>query len=47
MGNLSVDGMIILKFILIGCEGVDWIQLAQNRIQGRSLVDKLMNFQVL
>jgi hypothetical protein len=29
--GISVDGMIILKFILkIGCEGVDWTQLVAS-----------------
>jgi hypothetical protein len=34
MGDLDIDARIILKQILeIGCEGVDWIDLAQDRDQ--------------
>jgi hypothetical protein len=33
--DLDADGRLMLKQILkeIGCEGVDWIPLAQDRIQ--------------
>jgi hypothetical protein len=38
--RLSVDVDIILKWILkIGCGNVDWIQLAQDRVQWRILVN--------
>jgi len=30
----------------VGCAGVDWIELAQGRDRWRSLVNKVMNFQV-
>jgi hypothetical protein len=30
----------------IGCGGVDWINVAQNRDQWRGLVNTVMNFQV-
>jgi hypothetical protein len=29
--DLGIDGMIILKWILVWGEGVDWIHLLQNR----------------
>jgi hypothetical protein len=31
----------------IGCDGVDWINLAQDRDKCRALVNEVMNFQVL
>jgi hypothetical protein len=31
----------------IGCDGVDWIDLAQNRDQWRALVNTVMNLRVL
>jgi hypothetical protein len=30
----------------IGCDGMDWIDLAQNRDQGRALVNTVMNLRV-
>jgi len=35
MGNIGLDGSIILKLIseLVGCENVDWIQLASDWVQ--------------
>jgi hypothetical protein len=30
----------------IGCDGMDWIDLAQDRDQWRALVNKVMNLQV-
>jgi hypothetical protein len=30
----------------IGCGGVDWIELAQNRDRWRALVNAVMNLQV-
>ena len=30
----------------VGCGGVDWIELAQNRDRWRPLVNTVMNFQV-
>jgi hypothetical protein len=38
----GVDGRIILKWILIGCEGLDFIQLAQDRIPLGVLVNTAM-----
>ena len=30
----------------VGCEGVDWIELAQNRDRWRTVVDAVMNLRV-
>jgi len=30
----------------VGCGGVDWIELAQNRYRWRALVNAVMNIQV-
>jgi hypothetical protein len=40
--DLSVDGNRMLKHIL-ECEGVDWIKLAEDRIQWLALVSTIMN----
>jgi hypothetical protein len=42
---LDIDGRIILKIDLqqVGCEGVDWIDLAQDRDRWRALVNAVMN----
>jgi hypothetical protein len=29
----------------IGCEGVDWVHLAQNRDRWQTLVNMIMNFR--
>jgi hypothetical protein len=41
----SVGGWTILKWILreIAWDGIDWIDLAQNRNQWRALVNTVMN----
>jgi hypothetical protein len=43
------EGRKILKQIYkeIGCEGVDWIKLAQDRLQWQALVNMVMKLQVL
>jgi hypothetical protein len=46
--NLDVGGRIILKRIVreIGLEGVDWIDVAQDRDRLWALVNTVMNFEV-
>jgi hypothetical protein len=46
--DLGVDGEIILEGILreIRQEGVDWINLAQDRDQWRAVVNIVMNRRV-
>jgi hypothetical protein len=39
--NIKID------FREIGCNGMDWIDLAQNRDQWRALVNTVMNLWVL
>jgi hypothetical protein len=41
----GIDGKIILKWIL-GGEGADWIDLAQDRDRWQALVYTVMNFWV-
>jgi hypothetical protein len=43
--DLDVGGRMILKWIL-GWDGMDWIDLAQDRDQWRALVNTVMNIQV-
>jgi hypothetical protein len=46
-GDLDIGVRIILKLILeIGCGGMDWISLAQNRDLWSALVNTVMNFWV-
>jgi hypothetical protein len=46
--DLGVDGRIILKWILkeVGWEGVDWIDMAQDRDRWRAVVSAVMNPRV-
>jgi hypothetical protein len=30
----------------VGCEGMDWIDLAQDRVRWQALVNAIMNFRV-
>ena len=48
MEDPDVDGRIILKWIferLVG-EGIDWIDLAQDRDMWQAVVNAVMNLQV-
>jgi len=41
----GLDGSIILKWIFnTRSEGMDWIDLAQNRDRWRAIVNEVMNF---
>jgi hypothetical protein len=40
------SGWVILKWILERWDGMDWIDLAQDREQWRALVNTVMNHQV-
>jgi hypothetical protein len=46
--HLDVGGWTILKWILreIGWDGMDWIDLAQDRDQWRALLNTVMNLRV-
>jgi len=44
--DLSVDGNIILEWVLDKWECVDWIHLAQDRDQWRAPVNTVMNLRV-
>jgi hypothetical protein len=47
LGDPGVDERIILKWILnTWDEGMDWIELAQDRDRWRALVNAVMNLQV-
>jgi len=45
LGDPGVDGKIIFKMDLqeLGCGGMDWIELAEDRDRGRALVNAVMN----
>jgi len=45
----DVDGKIILRIYLqeVGCEGMDWIDVAQDRNRWWALLNMVMNLQVL
>jgi hypothetical protein len=46
--DLEVGGRIILRWLLreIGCGGMDWIDLAQDKDQWRALMNTVMNLRV-
>jgi len=48
LGDPGVDGRIILKWIFreVGCGGVGWIELAQDRDRWWAVVNALMNLRV-
>jgi hypothetical protein len=46
-GDSDVNGRIILKWILkSGNEGMDWIELAQDRDRWRAVVNAVTNLRV-
>jgi hypothetical protein len=47
LGDPSVDGRIILMDLLeVGCRGIDWIKLAQDRDRWLALVNAVMKLRV-
>jgi uncharacterized protein YvpB len=46
LGTLNVDGYESIKMEKMGCEGVDWVNLAQYKNKRRTLVNTVMNFGV-
>jgi hypothetical protein len=42
----AVGGWTILKWIIDRWDGMDWIDLAQDRNQWRALVDTVMNLRI-
>jgi hypothetical protein len=45
VGILDVDGNIKMDLTDAGCENMDWIQLAQDGIQWRFLVNTVMKLR--
>jgi hypothetical protein len=44
LGDLGIDGKVIVRHLRkTGCKGVDWIHLAQDRVQWQALVSTVMN----
>jgi hypothetical protein len=44
--RLGWEDYIRISVREVGCEGVDWIHLAQDRVQCQALVKKVMNLWV-
>jgi len=44
----AVDGRLLLRWIFrkVGCGGMDWIELAQDRDRWWALVNAVMNLRV-
>jgi len=43
LGDIDVDVGIILKSILIGCEDIEWFNLAENRVKWWVLLNTVMS----
>jgi len=48
LGDPALNGKIIFKMELqeVGCGGMDWIELVQDRDRWRALVNAVMNLRV-
>jgi len=47
LGDPDVDGRIILRYLQeVGCGGMDWIDVAQDRDRWEALVNAVMNLRV-
>jgi hypothetical protein len=47
LGDPNLDGRIILKWFFQKWDGgMDWIELAQDRVRWRALVNAVMNLRV-
>ena len=44
--NYKNDDNIKMDLQEVGCDGIDWIELAQDRERWRALVNGLMNLRV-
>jgi hypothetical protein len=46
LGDPGVDGAIILKWSFKTWDGMDWIELAQDRDRWQALLNAVMNLRV-
>jgi hypothetical protein len=46
LGDPGVDGRIILRWIFVGWEDMNWIELSQDRDRWRALVNAVINLRV-
>jgi hypothetical protein len=45
-GKRPLRNSVKVSLKVIGCEGMDWIHLAQDKVQWRNLLHMAMNLQV-